>query len=229
MKDNVAGTFLFRESGTNPGDYCLSVRKDNKVVTHYRIKKTDSGIFYISQYREFVTMFELVQYYSKDVDGLCTQLTTPCPKTELTSTVDLLQLCTTQFEDHLILEHCQIKLERQLCSGQFSVIWAGMLNSTTPIAAKALKLVPGTKLSEFMAEAQIMKKLQHKNIIKLHGVCIKKQPVYIVTELMQHSSLLDYLINGEGQHLKLTKLIRLQHQLLMLWYTLSHSITFTEI
>ena len=47
--------------------------------------------------------------------------------------------------------------------------------------------------TEFLAEASIMKKLKHPNLIQLYAVCTIGEPIYIVTELMQNGSLLDYL------------------------------------
>ena len=57
-----------------------------------------------------------------------------------------------------------------------------------------------------------MKKLCHKNILKLYGVCTQEEPFYIVTELMKHGNLLGYLTKGEGQHLKLPELINIGAQ-----------------
>ena len=46
---------------------------------------------------------------------------------------------------------------------------------------------------DFLAEAQIMKKLRHVKLIQLYAVCTLEEPIYIITELMKHGSLLDYL------------------------------------
>ena len=37
---------------------------------------------------------------------------------------------------------------------------------------------------DFLAEAQIMKKLRHPKLIQLYAVCTQDEPIYIVTELM---------------------------------------------
>ena len=50
---------------------------------------------------------------------------------------------------------------------------------------------------DFLAEAQIMKKLRHPKLLQLYAVCTQDEPIYIVTELMRHGSLLEYL-QGEG-------------------------------
>ena len=46
---------------------------------------------------------------------------------------------------------------------------------------------------DFLAEATIMKKLRHPKLIQLYAVCTQDEPIYIVTELMRHGSLLEYL------------------------------------
>uniref|UniRef100_A0A0R3X7R7 Non-specific protein-tyrosine kinase n=1 Tax=Hydatigena taeniaeformis TaxID=6205 RepID=A0A0R3X7R7_HYDTA len=48
-------------------------------------------------------------------------------------------------------------------------------------------------LNDFLAEASIMKNLQHKNLVRLLGVCTREPPYYIVTEYMPHGNLLNYL------------------------------------
>lgn len=46
---------------------------------------------------------------------------------------------------------------------------------------------------DFLAEASIMKRLRHPNLIQLYAVCTIEEPIYIITELMKNGSLLDYL------------------------------------
>ena len=59
---------------------------------------------------------------------------------------------------------------------------------------------------DFLAEAQIMKKLRHPKLIQLYAVCTLEEPIYIITELMKNGSLLEYL-QGKGRTLKLPQLI----------------------
>lgn len=44
-------------------------------------------------------------------------------------------------------------------------------------------------------------------LLQLFAVCTAEEPIYIVTELMRHGSLLDYLVKGDGRYLKLPELI----------------------
>jgi len=38
---------------------------------------------------------------------------------------------------------------------------------------------------EFRAEAILMMKLHHPNLVQLYGVCWKREPIFIVTEYMK--------------------------------------------
>jgi len=69
---------------------------------------------------------------------------------------------------------------------------AGVWNKRTPVAIKTLKV--GTMdPRKFLEEAEIMKKLHHPKIVALYAVCSREEPIYIVTELMSHGSLLTCL------------------------------------
>jgi len=65
---------------------------------------------------------------------------------------------------------------------------------------------------DFLAEAQIMKKLRHQKLIQLYAVCTMEEPIYIITELMKNGSLLEYL-QGKGRTLKLPQLIDMSAQI----------------
>lgn len=53
------------------------------------------------------------------------------------------------------------------------------------VAVKTLKVgsTPEEKL-EFLCEAEVMKRFDHKNMVQLLGVCTKNEPVYTVMEFM---------------------------------------------
>lgn len=56
-----------------------------------------------------------------------------------------------------------------------------------------------------MNEAQTMKKLDHKNLVKLYGVC--RQEFLIVTEYMAFGSLQDHLVRHTSEKLGLAILV----------------------
>jgi fyn-related kinase len=98
--------------------------------------------------------------------------------------------------DQWEIDRSSLKFVRKLGHGQFGEVWEGLWNNTTPVAIKTLK--SGTMdPKDFLAEAQIMKKLRHSKLIQLYAVCTLEEPIYIITELMKNGSLLDHL---QGKH-----------------------------
>lgn len=203
LPDNEHGAFLVRDSESRRNDYSLSVR-DGDTVKHYRIRQLDEGGFFISRRTTFRTLQELVEHYSADADGLCVNLRKPCIQIEKPVTGGL-------NPDQWEIDRTSLKFVRKLGHGQFGEVWEGLWNNTTPVAIKTLKT--GTMdAKDFLAEAQIMKKLRHTKLIQLYAVCTLVEPIYIITELMKNGSLLEYL-QGKGQFLKLPQLIDMAAQI----------------
>ena len=78
-----------------------------------------------------------------------------------------------------------------------AISFQGKLNNTLVVAVKIHK---GDKMQKaaFRKEAEIMKTLNHKNILKIYGVCTTK-PFSIVMEFMENGSLLNLLRDDEKQ------------------------------
>ncbi|NXI32553.1 FRK kinase, partial [Sterrhoptilus dennistouni] len=194
---NQEGAFLIRESESLKGEYSLSVF-DGTSVKHYRIKKMD-GSFFLTKRKTFNTLNNLVDYYSKNSDGLCMLLRQPCLKIQTPATFDLSYKTVDQWE----IDRRSLKMVKKLGSGQFGEVWEGLWNNTTPVAIKTLK--PGSMdPKDFLREAQIMKNLRHPKLIQLYAVCTLEDPIYIITELMRHGSLLEYLKKDGGSQISLT-------------------------
>jgi fyn-related kinase len=133
--------------------------------------------------------------------------------------------------DQWEIDRQSLRFVKKLGSGQFGDVWEGLWNNTTPVAIKTLK--SGTMdPKDFLAEAQIMKKLRHSKLIQLYAVCTLEEPIYIITELMKHGSLLEFLqgkpshviesrssslreipFSGKGRNLKLPQLIDMSAQI----------------
>ena len=69
------------------------------------------------------------------------------------------------------------------------------------------------EVQDFVAEAQVMKKIHHPNLLQLYAVCTLQEPIYIVTELMKHGSLLEYLRRGPGQNVTMHQMIDMVAQI----------------
>ena len=132
---------------------------------------------------------------------MCANLKAPCLISEKPQTTGLSKEANEAWE----IDRKSIRFVKKLGAGQFGEVWMGIWNGTTEVAVKTLK--PGTMgAEEFLEEAALMKKLRHQKLIQLYAVCTKEEPIYIITELMKHGSLLEYLI-GDGRSLKLPQLI----------------------
>ncbi|XP_008310872.1 tyrosine-protein kinase fynb isoform X1 [Cynoglossus semilaevis] len=206
---NKRGTYLIRESETTKGAFSLSVRDWDDIkgdhVKHYKIRKLDSGGYYISTRAQFETLQQLVQHYSDRAAGLCCRLAVSCHK----GMPRLADLCV-KTKDVWEIPRESVHLIKRLGNGQFGEVWMGTWNGTTKVAVKTLR--PGTMSPEsFLEEAQIMKKLHHDKLVQLYAV-VSEEPIYIVTEYMGKGSLLDFLKDGEGRALKLPNLVDMAAQ-----------------
>ena len=205
MPFNDYGSYLIRKSDLKPDEYRLSIR-DTEKVRHYRIRESDDGGFFIARRAVFMTIQDLVAYYQEQADGLCTNLIKPCALSEKPQTTGLSRQTYDQWE----IDRRDIKLVRKLESSEFTEVWEGLWNGITPVAVKTPR--PGKiAVDDFLQTANLMKKMRHQYIIQLYALCTKEEPMYIVTELMKHNSLLEYL-HGDGRSLKLPQLIDMASQ-----------------
>ncbi|XP_056620777.1 tyrosine-protein kinase Blk [Triplophysa dalaica] len=203
---NKPGSFLVRESETTKGAFSLSIRDSSlehgDVVKHYKIRALDNGGYYISPSKTFASLQELVNYYTRESDGLCQRLGSPC-KTAAPQ--------TPWAQDEWEIPRGTLKFEQKLGAGQFGEVWMGYYKNRQKVAIKTLK--EGSMEPEaFLQEANLMKQLKHDRLVKLYAV-VTKEPILIVAEYMAHGSLLDFLKTDDGRKLKLPKLIDMAAQI----------------
>ncbi|KAI0240349.1 Tyrosine-protein kinase yes [Lamellibrachia satsuma] len=185
LPGNPRGTFLVRGSADKKS-YALSIQdydeeRRQRIIKHYRIRRTDNGDCYISPRNRFPTVIDLISHYSDGSDGLCCRLNRPCPR----------EPQPIPFKD-IEVDRNQIKLQRKLGAGQFGEVFAGKWCNQVDVAVKTMK--EGQMSHEaFLDEAKIMHKLSHRKLVQLMGVCTQSEPLYIITELMINGALLDYL------------------------------------
>ncbi|XP_006881490.1 PREDICTED: tyrosine-protein kinase HCK isoform X1 [Elephantulus edwardii] len=203
---NVLGSFMIRDSETTKGSYSLSVRdydpQHGDTVKHYKIRTLDGGGFYISPRSTFSTLQEMVSHYKKGRDGLCQKLTVPCVSSKPQKPWE---------KDAWEIPRESLKMEKKLGAGQFGEVWMATYNKHTKVAVKTMK--PGSMSVEaFLAEANLMKTLQHDKLVKLHAV-VTEEPILIITEFMAKGSLLDFLKSEEGSKQPLPQLIDFSAQI----------------
>lgn len=86
-----------------------------------------------------------------------------------------------------------------LGSGAFGEVYEGCVTNMgtereTRVAIKTLrKGATDQEKAEFLQEAQLMSNFKHKHILRMIGVCLDFDSLYIVMELMQGGDLLSFL------------------------------------
>ncbi|KFQ46007.1 Proto-oncogene tyrosine-protein kinase LCK, partial [Nestor notabilis] len=203
---NTHGSFLIRESETSKGSYSLSVRdfdqNQGEMVKHYKIRNMDKGGYYISPRITFSSLHELVEYYTRRYHpgaGLaCRHGMEWRPQ-------------KPWWQDEWEVPRESLKLVEKLGAGQFGEVWMGFYNGHTKVAIKNLKQ-GSMSPSAFLAEANLMKNLQHPRLVRLYAV-VTKEPIYIITEYMEKGSLVDFLKTSEGIKLSINKLLDMAAQI----------------
>jgi len=183
------GTYLVRESTHYPGDYTLCVYKDG-AVDHYHIK-SKKGKITVDDEIFLDSLEELIAHLRTDDDGgLCHKLTEPL----IRQGGKELKVDRKAFKEYEISPRDIIK-GSLLGSGQFGEVFEGTFKGKK-VAIKTLKNVESEAMTEFLAEANVMIKLTHQNVVQLIGVvtkATKDTEVMLVTELMSKGNLLDFL------------------------------------
>lgn len=93
----------------------------------------------------------------------------------------------------------RVVLNRKLGEGAFGTVYGGETlidESWVAVAVKTLKI--GSTAEEkldFLSEAEMMKRFDHDNIMKLLAVCTRGEPAYTIMEFMLHGDLKTYLLS----------------------------------
>ena len=94
-----------------------------------------------------------------------------------------------------------------------TIILPARWHSSRDIAIKIQKK-DAVSSAAFLDEAQLLKQLQHPNIIKLLGVSSETTPIYLLLEYMVNGRLSNYLREGKGHELGLSQLLWIAAQVL---------------
>ena len=102
--------------------------------------------------------------------------------------------------------------------GNFGDVYKARLKQNNlSVAVKTCKVtLPDEQKKKFLQEGRILKQYEHPNIVRFIGICVQKQPIMIVMELVSGGSLLNYLRTSSeklttkallGKKLVLTKIM----------------------
>eukprot|EP00731_Ephydatia_muelleri_P032302 Em0023g809a len=118
-------------------------------------------------------------------------------------------ICTDEDLDLLQkFPRSNLKLENFIDRGEFGEVFQGTATDilgpgTGPIPVAVKTLRKGAVIEEqkkFLAEAALMGNFNHPNIVKVLGVCVENDPVYIIMELMPGGDLLHFLRDARVEH-----------------------------
>ncbi|KAH8417070.1 hypothetical protein KR222_002570 [Zaprionus bogoriensis] len=176
---NNDGDFLVRETIRNEeSQIVLSVCWNGH--KHFIVQTTGDGHFRFEG-PPFPSIQELImhQYHSE------------LPVTVKSGAILRRPVCRERWE----LSNDDVVLLEKIGRGNFGDVYKAKLKSTKlDVAVKTCRMtLPDEQKRKFLQEGRILKQYDHPNIVKLIGICVQKQPIMIVMELVPGGSLLNYL------------------------------------
>ncbi|KAF2904495.1 hypothetical protein ILUMI_01678, partial [Ignelater luminosus] len=115
--------------------------------------------------------------------------------------IDLLSASNIAGLDKWEIPRESVVINRKLGEGAFGTVYGGEAKfpdsdaGWLAVAVKTLKVGSTTEEKlDFLSEAEVMKRFDHKNIVRLLGVCTKKEPVYTIMEFMLYGDLKTFLL-----------------------------------
>ncbi|CAN1319145.1 G-type lectin S-receptor-like serine/threonine-protein kinase RKS1 [Linum perenne] len=89
----------------------------------------------------------------------------------------------------------------KLGEGGYSLVYKGKLPNGKEVAVKRLSKNSSQGLEQFKNEVLLIAKLQHRNLVKLHGCCIEDDEQMLIYEYLPYNSLDSLLFVDESQRL----------------------------
>ncbi|XP_008203475.1 tyrosine-protein kinase Fer isoform X2 [Nasonia vitripennis] len=173
------GDFLVRETIRNEeSQIVLSVCWDGH--KHFIVQTTQEGHFRFEG-PTFPSIQELITH----------QLKSGLPVTSRSGAILQTPISRERWE----LNNDDVVLLEKIGRGNFGDVYRALLKTCkTEVAVKTCKVtLPDEQKKKFLQEGRILKQYDHPNIVKLIGICVQKQPIMIVMELVPGGSLQTYL------------------------------------
>lgn len=93
----------------------------------------------------------------------------------------------------------QYQLKQVIGKGSYGVVYKAINRKTQKLVAiKEVYYENDDELTDIMSEIDLLKNLNHINIVKYHGFIQKSHNLYIILEYCSHGSLKNYISRGNG-------------------------------
>ncbi|XP_023340966.1 tyrosine-protein kinase Fer [Eurytemora carolleeae] len=175
----------------NDGDFLVreTVRNDEKQTVlsvmwvspkHFIVQLSPEGLFRFEG-PAFNTIQELILH----------QYQSGSPVTSRSGAI----LKTPVLREKWELNNDDVELVEKIGRGNFGDVYKAILRpGNISVAVKTCKItLPDEQKKKFLQEGRILKQYEHPNIVRFIGICVQKQPIMIVMELVPGGSLLNYL------------------------------------
>ncbi|TQD79746.1 hypothetical protein C1H46_034719 [Malus baccata] len=97
--------------------------------------------------------------------------------------------------DSILIATNNFSITNKLGEGGFGPVYKGKLEEGKEIAVKRLSSSSGQGMEEFKNEMLLISKLQHKNLVRIMGCCVKDDEKLLIYEFMPNRSLDTLLFN----------------------------------
>lgn len=173
--------------------YFLGLYGDEREVLHYPIVENVRGDLMIDgDDKSFLNVCDLVRFYKRNRYRLATRLRRCLKESRLSITPG------HHYPSNFELSRKSINMSSKvICEGRFGSLYLATLYRQQKAMVRLFQR-ESIKENEddFLSEALVLMKVNHKNIIKLIGVCFKTRPYYIVFENFGSGTLKDVLSYG---------------------------------
>ena len=173
------GDFLVRETRRNDeNQIVLSVMWGSP--KHFIVQKSPEGQFRFEG-PTFPTIQELISHQHQSGN----------PVTSRSGAVLRSPVTREKWE----LNNDDVDLVEKIGRGNFGDVYKARLKQNNlSVAVKTCKVtLPEEQKKKFLQEGRILKQYEHPNIVRFIGICVQKQPIMIVMELVSGGSLLNHL------------------------------------
>ncbi|KAM5588491.1 hypothetical protein ABKV19_006773 [Rosa sericea] len=97
--------------------------------------------------------------------------------------------------DSILIATDSFSIKNKLGQGGFGPVYKGMLPEGKEIAVKRLSSSLGQGVEEFKNEMLLISELQHKNLVRIMGCCVKEDEKLLIYEFMPNKSLDTFLFD----------------------------------